>query len=81
MTIETQRLPPHRQRRLNVKIKESFGDRYADWFEYAEACFLRGDTLSDVQNSFRILGIEISIGTLHGWLRVRRQSEQPGKAA
>lgn len=76
MTIETHKLPPHRQRRLNVKIKDQFGDRYADWFEYAEARFAVGDTLADVQNSFRILGIEISIGTLHGWLRARRQTAE-----
>jgi len=72
-------LPPHNQRRLNTKIKETYGDRYLDWYDLACQMMERGDTLETIRALFGTLGIKVAISTIHLWLRDRRQQESESR--
>ena len=66
------KFPPHNQRRLNVKIKEIYAGRYADWHELAIEMMSQGHTLADIANQFGILGVPVSLYTVHKWLKARQ---------
>jgi hypothetical protein len=67
-------LPPHNQRRLNAKIAEIYGDRYADWHDLAEDLMHKGATLEMLASQFSALGISVRISTIHNWLKDRKRA-------
>ncbi len=76
-----EKLPPHNQRRLNVKIAEIHGERYADWYDLAREMQLKGATYADIADHFKLLGVPVSVPTISIWIRERTQQESNGSAA
>lgn len=70
-----ERLPPHNQRRLNVRIAEVYGGRYADWYDLAQDQRNRGATLEMLVAQFKALGIKVCISTVRNWIRDRQALE------
>ncbi len=75
------RLPPHNQRRLNVKIAEIHGERYADWYDLACELQLKGATYTEIADHFKLLGVPVSVPTIYSWMRKRREQESHGSTA
>jgi hypothetical protein len=68
------KLPPHNQRRLNVKITETYGGKYQDWYELARSLQLEGYTYAQIAEEFSKLGVKVSLYTVREWMGSRRSS-------
>jgi hypothetical protein len=73
------KLPPHKQRRLNARIQDVYGGKYADWYELAKERQAAGDTLQMIRAQFAALGISVCIYTVHDWMK-KREAEDLKKA-
>jgi hypothetical protein len=59
----------HNQLRLNAKIKETYGDKYSDWADYALSLQSQGYTYHQIADEFNKLGVSIRYSTVGNWLR------------
>jgi hypothetical protein len=75
------RLPPHNQRRLNCKIAEIHGDRYADWFDLACELQNKGATYAEIALQFSALGIKVSQFAVRNWMLDRKATTKATQAA
>lgn len=75
------KLPPHNQRRLNVRIAETYGDRYADWYDLACDLQIKGATYEHIRAHFASLGIKVSQYTVYGWVQARRRADARAEQA
>lgn len=57
---------------MNAKIKEIYGDRYADWYDLATEMIQVGATHFEIIERFTALGVTVSQFTIHSWLKDRR---------
>ncbi len=75
--------PPPNQRKLNTIIAETFGSRYADWYDLAMDIYQSGGTYQTIADRFAAIGVPVSMYTVHGWLKERWAAEgvTAGKAA
>jgi hypothetical protein len=64
-------LPPHKQRRLNARIREQFQDLYDDWYDMARSMQIDGATYEQIAERFRTMGVPISVFTVHNWMKRR----------
>lgn len=69
------KMPPHNQRRLNQKVRDVYGGKYTDWYELVKERQNAGDTLEMIRVQFAALGINVSIFTVHNWIKQREADE------
>jgi len=73
--------PPPNQRRLNAKIAEIYGERYADWYDLAMEIYQAGGTYRTIRQRFVALGVTVSLKTIHIWLKERWAAERAEREA